>query len=162
MGNLNAQLEGSGPRNPSELKVAELVDHLNLRCLSCHFKQQRRTHIRGRWTLGQKQRNKRRGRKRWVRWSVDYLLGSKAACWNCQNCRLVTPRHHSLDYVHRCILALLQSSHKGKLCAYKRKRQKYPLERVIGPFTETEDQYDTLRESCKNTPVWEQHANDWI
>ena len=92
--------------------------------------------------------------------SVDYLLGSKTACWNCQNCRLVTSRHHSSD--HRYIVALIWRKHKGKLRAYKRKRQKCPLERVIGPFTEAKDQYDMLRESCEKAPVREQQVNDWI
>ena len=50
LGDLNVDLEH--PRNIQETRVVELVNNLQLRCLSRHFKQRRRKHIKGRWTWG--------------------------------------------------------------------------------------------------------------
>ena len=46
LGDLNVDLEH--PRSTQEARVAELIDNLQLRCLSRHFKQRRQKHIKGR------------------------------------------------------------------------------------------------------------------
>ena len=42
------------------------------------------------------------------------------------------------------------------------KRQKCPLERVVGPLAEAKVQYEVLWESCVKPPPREKKANEWI
>ena len=66
IGDLNIDLEY--PRDERDDEVAEECDANNLVCMSRHFRQQRRRHVRGRWTW----RQRRLGR--WIASKPDYFL----------------------------------------------------------------------------------------
>ena len=102
--------------------IADMADEFNLSELTHHYKQRGGTKDdRGgkRWSW----RMRRRGR--WVASQPDYILAEAGDKKLFSNASFRTPRWHDSD--HRAIATRLRVRGRGRLRAYRRKRQRNPL-----------------------------------
>ena len=154
VGDLNVDLE-SPPGDERGVAIADQVDAMDLRCMSRQFGQRRQRRVRGRWTW----RMRRLGR--WISSSPDYFLCRASSRKKFKNVALRQPRGSNSD--HRAIVAEIYSDTPKRLKRYRRRRQQFPVRLPkVGPRTEMETQFETLRASTIKPPPRQWKSNAWI